>query len=197
MNFWGTYSFDRLELLVRYSSRVFMRLRINRAKIHSPLWIFSHLSLSILCCTIYTLWRQSSFFFKLWKINIFKQTLFCDIWRAYCNQQYGWFLIALAPRLNKEQMHFSIANIWQYFRHVLCSVWLKSQSIEINVKNYSNHLRVYFCYSDRDVLYQQFSFWNDSESPYSAQQLPVLPCALINIHVICSVGSAILYVSCL
>ena len=146
---------------------------------------------------IYTLWRQSSFFFKLWKINIFKQTLFCDIWRAYCNQQYGWFLIALAPRLNKEQMHFSIANIWQYFRHVLCSVWLKSQSIEINVKNYSNHLRVYFCYSDRDVLYQQFSFWNDSESPYSAQQLPVLPCALINIHVICFVGSAILYVSCL
>ena len=133
----------------------------------------------------------------MWKINIFEQTLFCDIWRAYCNQQYGWFLIALAPRLNKQRMHFSIANIWQYFRHVLCSIWLKSQSIEVNVKNYSNHLRVYFCSSDRDVLHQQFSFWNDSVSPYSAQQLPVLPCALINIHVICFVGSAILYVSCL
>ena len=39
VNFWGTYSFDRLKLLVRYSSRTFMPLRINRAKIHSPLWI--------------------------------------------------------------------------------------------------------------------------------------------------------------
>ena len=51
MNFWGTYSFDRLEILVRYSSRVFMRLRINRTKIHSPLWIFFTKipSCSVLC----------------------------------------------------------------------------------------------------------------------------------------------------
>ena len=69
--------------------------------------------------------------------------------------------------------------------------------LKLMQKNYSNHLRVYFCYSDWDVLYQKFSFWNDSVSPHSEQQLPVLPCALINIHVICFIGPAILYVSCL
>ena len=36
-------------------------------------------------------------------------------------------------------MYFSIANIWQHSRHVLCSVWWK-----VNVQNYSNYLRVYF-----------------------------------------------------
>ena len=38
VNFWGTYSFDRLKLLVRYSSRALMWLKINTAKIHSHLW---------------------------------------------------------------------------------------------------------------------------------------------------------------
>ena len=70
----------------------------------------------------------------LWRINISEQTWCCDIWKACCNQRYGWCLFAQGSKTNKQGTFFPIENVWKHTKDILCSVWLKSVVLRLILK---------------------------------------------------------------